>query len=419
MSLSRELAFHLKDYLGMGLSGASLENQGNLLQILSPYAHYVTGAPTEGQKIDHLLKAPRSQWYGGRDPLRTQETSSGVNRHYAFWANMMTPVSFDFLELQKNTGLTSFEVLHEDFSLSMMTQTDQRAFYNLLETRYQQAVYGGLMDLENALWGRYEPEDPEDRVPESLAAIFDENGSLHGLGPEGLGKFDSRHALGRGDPDFPDWEYVHKPRVYYFNSTDGRGGKPPDGTAKKVLTRENIFQEMEKFLRPWDLIVSGHKAIPLNYRVLGLLAENDKITDNDKFSITTHSGLGWMETKKVVSMHNTVMFEEVNAPRDEMWGLHLGSPGGMTGSFYPVFWEGTVAAKGRQQIDRLVAKASITPPGYAMFGRVKPIPFWHDEIMRFTGQADSGGSNIRVMVMFICQERWCQTKGVGWEIDDS
>ena len=107
MGVENELAFHLRESLPSALSGESLKNQGFMVGALTANAEFVSGEPTEGKRIDHLLKAPRSQWYGGNDTLRSQEQVSGVNRHFAFWGAMMTPVSWDMLQLTKNTGITS------------------------------------------------------------------------------------------------------------------------------------------------------------------------------------------------------------------------------------------------------------------------------------------------------------------------
>ena len=417
MGVENELAFHLRESLPSALSGESLKNQGFMVGALTANAEFVSGEPTEGKRIDHLLKAPRSQWYGGNDTLRSQEQVSGVNRHFAFWGAMMTPVSWDMLQLTKNTGITSGQLFDENFSIARMGETGRYAFYNQVETRYRQAVYGASLDLENSLWGIWAPDDNENRAPESLADIMSDSKQLHGLGPTELGKFDSRHVLGRTNTKFPGWEYVHSPRVFHFNHTDGKGGKPAAGTAPKQLTRDNIYQAMDEFLRPWDLIVKGMKMMPLDHRLFGLLAENKYILENDKFAMRIYDGMGWEETKQVVRMHNTYIFSEPNAPENEMWGLHTGAPGGMNGTIYPVFWESSPNRKGRQQIDTLVRGSNQAAPGYATMGmRVRPIPFYHDEFFRFTGRADSGGSNIRLLYMWICQERWCQTIGRGWTI---
>ena len=420
MGVENELAFHLRESLPAALSGESLKNQGFLVGAFTSVGQFVSGEPTEGKRIDHLLKAPRSQWYGGNDPLRAQEQVSGVNRHFAFWGAMMTPVSWDMLQLTKNTGITSGDFLNDNFSIARMNETGKYSFYNQIETRYRQAVYGASLDLENSLWGIWQPDDNENRAPESLRDIMSDTKQLHGLGPTGLGTFDSRHVLGRGNTKFPGWKYVHSPRVFHFNHTDGKGGKPAAGTADKQLTRDNVFQAFDEFLRPWDLIVKGQKMMPIDHRVFGLLAENKFILENDKFSMRIHDGMGWAETKNVVRMHNTCIFSEPNAPEDELWGLHTGTPGGMNGTIYPVFWESTSNRKGRAQLDMLYNKSNqMAAPAVSndIGMRVKPMPFYHDEVFRFTTRADSTGSNIRLLYMWICQERWCQTIGRGYTID--
>lgn len=40
-----------------------------------------------------------------------------------------------------------------------MGETGRYAFYNQVETRYRQAVYGASLDLENSLWGIWQPDD--------------------------------------------------------------------------------------------------------------------------------------------------------------------------------------------------------------------------------------------------------------------
>ena len=82
MGVENELAFHLRESLPSALSGESLKNQGFVVGALTANAEFVSGEPTEGKRIDHLLKAPRSQWYGGNDTLRSQ--GAGVGRESAF-----------------------------------------------------------------------------------------------------------------------------------------------------------------------------------------------------------------------------------------------------------------------------------------------------------------------------------------------
>lgn len=413
-----ELAFHLRESLPSALSGESLKNPGFFLGMMTSYAKYVQGTPTEGQRIDHLLKAPRSTWYGGNDPYQVQEQVSGVNRHFAFWGAMMTPVSWDMLELTKNTGITSGEFLDPNFSLSRMGETDRYSFYNQVETHYRQAIYGAGLDVERSIWGLWEPSDAQDKAPEDLKKIMNPDGDLHGIGPKVLGKFDTRHPLGRSGTKFPNWEYVHKPRVYYFDSTKGDGSGSADGTGRNgtkfQFTRDNIFVAIDEFLRPWDLIVRGPKVMPMNHKVFGLLATHKDALAYKGFARVSN-GMGWEETVQVVIMHNTMMFSEPNAPEDELWGLHVGSAGGMDGTFYPVFWESSGNRKGRTQIDALQRKSNATPPAPVARGMTaRVIPYYHDENYRFTERADSGGSHIRLMYMWICSERWCQTVGRGF-----
>lgn len=426
MGVENELAFHMRESLPAMLSGASLENPGFFLGMLTNYADYVQGSATEGRRIDHLLKAPRSVWYGGNDPYRAQEQPSGVNRHFAFWGAMMTPVSWDMLQLTKNTGITSGEFLSENFSINRMNQTARYSFYNQLKTHYRQAVYGAGLDVERSLWGKWEPTDSEENAPEDLSKLMDPESDFHGIGPDVLGTFDTRHPLGNPETSFPNWQYVHQPRVYYFDSTAGDGSGDADGTDRESsplqLTRDNIFVEMDKFLRPWNLIVRQRKVMPLNHKVFGLLATSEAAVAYKGFARISN-GMGWEETVEVVNMHNTIMFSEPNAPEDEMWGLHVGSGmgGAGGGTFFPVFWESDMNNRGRQQINSMQRDSNASIPSsvstqMAMGGMAKPIPYYHDENYRFTGRADSAGSHIRLLYMWICTERWCQTVGRGWTI---
>ena len=415
MAVSGELSFYT-DSIRTGLLGSSLKNTSDLPAILSAFARYRSGAPSEGMGINHLLSAPRAQWYGGQDTLRSQDQTARVNRHYAFWTNMMIPISIDFLNLTKITNITGAQFLDPSFSLNKLDQKGKEAYFSNLQVAYQAAMYGGQLDYDRSLWGNLQEGDNVDRAPESLGDIFNEAGELHGLTPERLGKFDSRHALGRSATKFPQWEYVHKPRVYYFNSTDGLGTKPPDGTAAFKLTRENVFEAFDNFLRPWDLIVKGLKLLPLSHEVFSLIATNKDFIQSDKFPMVIYDGMGWEHTIQCVRMHNTLMFADSDAKSDELWGIHVGSPGMDNGTFFPLFWEDDFNMSARNKLGEIIRKQGRERPMHAPVGPTRPIPWYTDEMFRFTGKADSGGTNLRLMYMFVCTERWCQTKGVGFTV---
>ena len=156
--------------------------------------------------------------------------------------------------------------------------------------------------------------------------------------------------------------------------------------------------------------------MPLSIQVFGLLAKNKTFLQSDKFPILIYDGLGWKHTIQCVQMHNTLMYADSNARTDEMWGLHVGTPNMEDGTFFPYFWEKEETNQGRMKIDQLQREHARPDPVFAMNDGAKPLPYYIDEMMRFTGMADAGGTNLRLMYMFVCSERWCQTKGVGWTV---
>ena len=420
MSVSGELSFYTEN-IRTGLMSETLKPTSDLPALLSAFAQYKSGDAGEGQNINRLLSAPHGQWYGGRDTLRSQEAGPQVNRHFSFWGNFMIPVSIDFEHLSRITGITSAEFLSPDFSLNRLNEKGRLAFFSNLQTAYQSSVYGSLLDYQRSLWGNLIPGDAEERMPEHLGDLFNPDGVWHGLGPDELGTFDQRHALGRNPTQYPQWNKVHAPRIFYFNYEDNAvpGTKPPDGTDAVVLTRENIFEKMSEFLRPWNLIVKGNKLMPLPTEVFGLLGNSKEfvgVTGSDKFPLVIYNGMGWEHTIEVVKMHNVLLYEETDAPTDEFWGLHLGNPGDGSGTFYPYFWEDDYNLSARNKLGQMVREQSRAMPTYNLGGGTRPLPLYTDEMYRFTGNADAGGTNLRVRYMFICPARWCQTIGRGWTV---
>ncbi len=420
MSVSGDLSFYTEN-IRTGIMGDTLRPTSDLPAILSAYAKYKSGDAGEGQNINHLLSAPRGQWYGGRDTLRAQEAGPKVNRHFSFWGNFMVGVSLDFEHLSRITGISGAEFLDPTFSLNRLNEKGRLAFFSNLETAYQSSIYGAMLDYDRSMWGNLITGDAEERMPEHLGDLFNPDAVWHGLGPDELGTFDERHALGRNPAQFPQWSKVHAPRVYYFNyeSDAVPGTKPPDGTDDVKLTRENIFDHFTKFLRPWNLIVKGMKLLPLGSGVFDLIANNKDFigaTGSNKFPVIIYDGMGWEHTIDIVKMHNVLMYEETDVPETEMWGLHLGNPGDGSGTFYPYFWEDDFNSAARNKLSAMVREQSRSAPNYTMGGTTRPLPLYTDEMYRFTGQADAGGTNMRLRYMFICTQRWCQTIARGWTI---
>ena len=245
MSVSGELFYHQKE-MQTSLLGNAMQSPSHTPNVLAPYARYTTEAPGLGLGINDIVGAANSQWYHGRDELKAQEELDDPVRHFATWSNMMTPISMDFLKLHKITNIDGATFLSDSFSLNRLDQKGRNAYFSNLKVAVRQALYGGRLDYDRSLWGDFENTDFEGRTPESIDKLFDENSSWHGLRPDELGSFDRRHPLGKPEAQsqFPGWDQRHKPRVYHFNSTDGRGGKPPSGTDPKQLTPEKRLRRV-------------------------------------------------------------------------------------------------------------------------------------------------------------------------------
>lgn len=424
MSIENEIQFHFRDgSLETALSVESLRTPSFFQGYLSSIARYHMGKPTQGVGINHLLKMPHSQWYDGNDPYETQEDTFEVNRHFAYWGNMMTPASYNYTTMENLTGITGDEFHSEGFKFGNISDDDRHVLFDYIETRFTGTCYGAKLDIDKSIWGRWQPRDRKERAPQSLADIMstNENTIVHGINGTELGVFDERHPLYVSPADntvqanesYAGWKYVHMPRVYWFNSTDGNGTQPAANTPNVTFTRDNIYDHFDHFCRTWDAIVKGTKILPIDIRVFGLLAENKYVKENLKWSMRIYDGRGWEETVEVVKMHNVYIFSEVNAPRTEMWGLHTGNMA-MPGTFYPLMWVPKRMRNGISAINKML-KPDTAPPKFLQ-SQPRAFPWRMDEMQRFQNLADSGGTNIRLKYMWVCTERWCQAVGKGWTV---
>lgn len=414
-----EIYAMLRDDLPCALSGETLKNPGYMDAVLSSVARYETGAASIGQRIDHFLNAPRSQWYDGDDTLQSQEEEARYSRMVATWGDMMTPMSFNVTQLERTAGITNDQLVNS-IDINRVSNIDPKAFYSEVEARATATLYGANLDLTKSLWGYFDDADNVMRAPQSLQDVFSETKTLHGGGPDELGdSWDSRHPLSR--EDFPGWQKPWVPFVWYFNHTDGKGGKPADGTAAKTLTRENIFEIFDDWLSIWDLYVRGKKYLPMPQRLFTMLSGNSRIVNNGyEFTANIMDGMGWSYQVKVIEMHNVRMFAEPNAPKDELYGMHLGERGARNGTLFPVFWEPASANAARAQLDKYLREAqAAVPMGLPNPVRTQPLPFYMDNFGQIPTKANAVGANMRLKYMWVCNERWCQALGKGFEIGNT
>lgn len=409
--------FYVPDaQVSLAMSAETLKPPSRLCGLLSAYNRYQTGIPGLGVRINHLLGAPESKYITGNTPVRTQTKDATVKGHYVPWSDIETPLSINGTDLEDTSGIRSGTVLGGNFDPRQIPAARVNGYASYMQTQLRSSVSGLMLDQERVLWGKQFATDNIDLMPEAIPQVFDEDGKLHGLGPEDLGKFDKRHALGEGSPQFPDWEYIHKPRVYHMNHTDGYGGEPASGTADKQLTRENIFESLEEPLRTWDMIVDGMKLMPVSSRIMSLISNSKQYGQSDKFPMVIYDGMGWQQTIQVVRIHNTVIYADSGAPLDEMYGLHIGNPGMEDGSFFPVWWMDDDDVTIQEQIESVLMEQQVPPPVFSMGGPTRMMPIYNDEWGRFDDLANAFGTKLRGKHCYVCTARWKQQKLVGFSL---
>ena len=152
--------------------------------------------------------------------------------------------------MKQVVGLTTDQLTQQDMTLGHMNDTNMYQLLNILDTEYMAAASGIQEKKVAATHGHYQVLEPdeEQRKPESLDDLFDEEADFHGVAIDGLGVYDRGHVWGRRPisnvgavvDGVDEKKMIHRPQVYQFAAD----------------TKPSIAS-LEPLLRQYAMVVKG------------------------------------------------------------------------------------------------------------------------------------------------------------------
>ena len=190
MPVYNELTNATREQILRVLQRDSLYNPSTLEMILCSMAQRISGTAGHGLAITDAVDLPQGEHYAGFDPAENFEIADGPVRHYANWTLFAVPVAMAGQELHENLGMTTDELLGYSTRVQSMPSGDRLTMFSILGKRYEDGGEVHGLTAAADLWGHdLGNNDPrrEMRRPESLKTLFNPDGPLHGLEPDGLG----------------------------------------------------------------------------------------------------------------------------------------------------------------------------------------------------------------------------------------
>ena len=367
-----------------------------LCGILDAYARYKTGgAMGLGVSIPVLTRRAPARYYRGLDESQALEKNDEVDRHFAYYSDMSVPVVMVGTDLQRTTGMTTAQLVRQDYSLGHMNETDRLMLLNQFNTAYEAGAAGAQARKVGGLHGDYLSLDSDEiqRAPESLNDLFDPNGRWHGVDPAELGSWDSDHVWGR-EPlgnhanNTGNKKYRHCPQIHTVD----------DGTTASIGL-------LDKLLRQYNMVVKRKK--------LGYMWANgfstligEILTKNLNVPQLTMGGYGWQYDIDCVKIAGTTIIADPNAPEGCLRVLEVGEPGMDNGTVFPFYWDPLTSPIEEIRMKAKAKSDRMDRPKGMDFGYMRETPFFGDEWYRDTRYEDAVASKIRLAsIPVVCTVR--------------
>lgn len=107
-----------------------------LCGILDSYARYKTGGPMGlGVSIPVLTRRAPARYYRGLDEAQSLDKNDEVDRHFAYYSDMSVPVVMVGTDLQRTTGMTTAQLVRQDYSLGHMNESDRLQLFESFQHR--------------------------------------------------------------------------------------------------------------------------------------------------------------------------------------------------------------------------------------------------------------------------------------------
>lgn len=389
-----------------------------LCGILDSYARYKTGGVMGlGVSIPVLTRRAPARYYRGLDEAQSLEKNDEVDRHFAYYSDMSIPVVMVGTDLQRTTGMTTAQLVRQDYSLGHMNETDRLMLLNQFNTAYETGAAGAQARKVGGLHGDYLTLDSDEiqRAPESLNDLFDPNGRWHGVDPAELGSWDNDHVWGR-DPvgnhanNTGNKKYRHCPQVYSVTETADTGDVAVYKSGAKGLIRF-----LDKKLREYNMVVKRKK---LGYMWADGFSEvvGEILNKNLNVPQLTMGGYGWQYDIDCVKIAGTTIIADPNAPEGALRVLEVGDPGMDNGTVFPFYWDPLTSPIEEIRMKAKAKSDRIDRPKGMDFGYMRETPYFGDEWYRDTRYEDAVASKIRLAsIPIVCTVRGHQLEINGLE----
>jgi len=381
MPIQDELTVTTREDLVPGVQNHFSSDSATVMMLMR-FAQEKRGRSGNGVRIADLTEKAAGQFYSGMDASVT-EYKEGMLARFADWSNQKADLGIPGTYLQRNTGLTTEEVVSNQASLSTMAEGDAEAMIDKAGLESEKAWFTLTEDLTRGVHGLTVPADAIDRMPQSINKLFDEAGNWDGIGPTALGTFPATDpfaisAAGQSSLN------IHEPR--YWTAGTNR-------TISKNVLQPAINRMQARFAGFW--ICGLHSSL-----FTTLSAEWDA-------QIQIPMSVGEIQFMiEAVRLGRVFYFPDDYAPTDSARHLHVGMPNGMRSTFYLYFW------RSRNAIGR--PPSSFTGPTQNMprlsmsLGRNYSMPVWSDAWSRDSRRADAIASALRTSYTVVCTHRAAQ-----------
>lgn len=389
-----------------------------LCGILDSYARYKTGGVMGlGVSIPVLTRRAPARYYRGLDEAQSLEKNDEVDRHFAYYSDMSVPVVMVGTDLQRTTGMTTAQLVRQDYSLGHMNETDRLMLLNQFNTAYETGAAGAQARKVGGLHGDYLTLDSDEiqRAPESLNDLFDPNGRWHGVDPAELGSWDNDHVWGR-DPvgnhgnNTGNKKYRHCPQVYSVTETANTGD-----VALYKDGGKGLIKFLDKKLREYNMVVKRKK---LAYMWADGFSEvvGEILNKNLNVPQLTMGGYGWQYDIDCVKIAGTTIIADPNAPEGALRVLEVGDPGMDNGTVFPFYWDPLTSPIEEIRMKAKAKSDRIDRPKGMDFGYMRETPYFGDEWYRDTRYEDAVASKIRLAsIPIVCTVRGHQLEINGLE----
>ena len=342
-----------------------------------------TGPAGNGVSLTELIEQGDGRFYTGLDHVEGRNSNEGTVRHFEQWVNGQWDVVIAGTQLESVLGMRTRAVLDSGKGFRDFPTPQRLTMINLVRMRYEQAAVAAKNDIARIRWGNYLEGDRLDRMTITLPQVFDENGELHGLGPEDLGEFDpGRHPWGDDPPDTDGSKLRHRARV--FSATSNR-------TVSKSVLDDPAYAMMS--------VVPGYWIAPTHRSLFSTLQQ--EFIGNDQGPILIGAYM-YEHAIECIKYHNVFYYVDPRAPEDEIYHIHIGMMDGRGASYCPLWWD---EMEGVSLENMITGKTADLPKGTPLGGPMKQ-PWgdagWH----RSDRHADAIYTDLMCKYMDVCLYRW-------------